>query len=159
MPCSKFCECRFRPRPSLPQFDPAPSTSCVLICKFGYVQRNRRSVIVSPSQNCFRFQIMAGVRVKRNRAPQSGLRHSEGGNKHNAFHPCTGQTTRQKNNIPQHCCKCAPTKRRPTSHLLHRRRRQVRLSRPNRHQKCLNPNRQSSVQQHNFNLRWPIHVY
>ena len=73
---------------------------------------------------------MAGIHVKINLAPRSGLRRSKGGDKHNAFHPYTRQTTRQKNNIPQHCCKCAPTKRRPTSHSLHRWRRQVRLSRP-----------------------------
>ena len=39
---------------------------------------------------------MAGICVKRNWAPRSGLRRSEGGNKHNAFHPCPRQTARQK---------------------------------------------------------------
>ena len=92
-------------------------------------------------------------------APSSRIRLSKGGYKHNAFLPCTQQTMRQENNIPQHCCKCAPTKRRPISHPIHRRRRQVRLSRPHRHQNCRNPNRQYSVQRHNLNQRWPIHVY
>ena len=42
-----FFECRFGPWNSLPQSDPAPSTSCVLLRKLGYVQRNRGSVRVS----------------------------------------------------------------------------------------------------------------
>ena len=102
---------------------------------------------------------MAGIRVKRNWSPSSGLLRIKSGDKHNVFHPCPRKTAGQKNNIPQHCCKCAPTKRRPTSHPLHRRQRQVRLSRPHRHQNCRNPNRQCSIQQHNLNQRWPIHVY
>ena len=53
---------------------------------------------------------MAWICVKRNWTPSTGLRRGKSRNKHDAFHPCTRQTTRQEKNLPQHCGKRSHTR-------------------------------------------------
>ena len=72
-----FCKHRFRTRPSLPQANTTPPTACVLFRKLFNVRKNRRSVRILPSQNRRKFKIVAGISVKRNWTPSTGLRRGK----------------------------------------------------------------------------------